>query len=83
MKAKQAEIELEQKLLRETAELTKVHVCELGNLIASYFVLICYQHIKTRYNTKCTHACMRHLATCVHMITCGLYIWKTAVRTKV
>ena len=34
MKAKKAEIELEQKLLRETAELTKVCICEwAGNLI--------------------------------------------------
>ena len=74
MKAKQAEIELEQKLLRETAELTKVHVCELGNLIASYFVLICYQHIKTRYNTKCTHACTIYSYMCTHDNLRSLYM---------
>ena len=57
MKAKQAEIELEQKLLRETAELTKVHVCELGMIDIVTNTLI---HITT------LDVHMHYLATCVY-----------------
>ena len=57
MKAKQAEIELEQKLLRETAELTKVHVCELGMIDIVTNTLI--------HNTT-LDVHMHHLATCVY-----------------
>ena len=57
MKAKQAEIELEQKLLRETAELTKVHVCELGMIDIVTNTLI--------HNTT-LDVHMHYLATCVY-----------------
>lgn len=83
MKAKQAEIELEQKLLRETAELTKVHVCELGNLIDRCFVLTCYQNNKTHYNTIDVHMHAPTRYMCLHTITFSLHIWIIAARTNI
>lgn len=51
MKAKQAEIELEQKLLRETAELTKVFV-------TSYLILLSSFHLKYLYMSQYCHCTM-------------------------